>query len=35
LWQAARLIGGTTRASEPLEGHIRTESAPGPDAKNP
>ena len=35
LWQAARLVGGTTGASEPLEGHIRTESGPGPDAKNP
>jgi integrase len=35
LWQAARLIGGTTGASEPLPGRIRTESGPGRDAKNP
>jgi integrase len=35
LWQAARLIGGTTGASEPLQGRIRTESEPGRDAKNP
>ena len=34
LWQAARLIGGTTGASERLQGRIRTESEPGPDAKN-
>ena len=35
LWQAARLIGGITRASELPEGRIRTKSGPGPDAKNP
>ena len=35
LWQAAHLIGGTTGASEPPEGRIRTESGPGRDAKNP
>ena len=35
LWQAARLIGGTTGASERLQGRIRTESEPGRDAKNP
>src|SRR5262249_25699312 len=35
LWQAARLIGGTTGASEPPQGRIRTESGPGRDAKNP
>ena len=40
LWQAARLIGGTTGASEPSQGRmsqgrIRTQSGPGPDAKNP
>ena len=35
LWQAARLIGGTTGASEPPQERIRTESRPGPDAKNP
>jgi integrase len=35
LWQAARLIGGTTGASERLQGRIRTESEPGQDAKNP
>jgi len=35
LWQAAQLIGGTTGASEPTQGGIRTESRPGPDAKKP
>ena len=35
LWHAARLIGGTTGASELPQGRIRTESEPGPDAKNP
>jgi hypothetical protein len=35
LWQAARLIGGTTGASEPPQERIRTESEPGRDAKNP
>ena len=35
LWQAARLIGGTTGASERLQGRIRTESEPGRNAKNP
>jgi hypothetical protein len=35
LWQAARLVGGITGASEPPEGRIRTESEPGRDAKNP
>jgi hypothetical protein len=35
LWQAARLIGGTTGASEPTQGRIPTESESGPDAKNP
>jgi integrase len=34
LWQAARLIGGTTGVSERLQARIRTESEPGPDAKN-
>jgi hypothetical protein len=34
LWQAARLIGGTTGASEPPEGRIRTLSEPVPDTKN-
>jgi len=33
LWQAARLIGGITGASERLQGRIRTESEPGRDAK--
>jgi hypothetical protein len=33
LWQAARLIGGTTGASERLQGRIRTESEPGRNAK--
>jgi len=35
LWQAARLIGGTTGASERPQGRLRTESEPGRDAKNP
>jgi integrase len=35
LWQAARLIGGTTGASEPPDGDIRTESELGLDPKNP
>ena len=35
LWQAARLIGGTTGASERPQGRIRTESGSGPDAENP
>jgi hypothetical protein len=35
LWQAARLIGGTTGAYEPLQGRIRTESELEPNAKNP
>jgi integrase len=35
LWQAARLIGGTTGASEPPEEPIRTENESGRDAKNP
>jgi len=35
LWQAAQLIGGTTGASEPTQGRIRTESRPGPDAEKP
>ena len=35
LWQAARLVGGITGASERLQGRIRTESEPGRDAKNP
>jgi len=35
LWQAARLIGGTTGASERLQERIRAESEPGRDAKNP
>ena len=34
LWQAARLIGGTTGASVPPEGRIRTLSEPVPDMKN-
>jgi integrase len=35
LWQAARLIGGTTGASGPPQGGIRTQSEAGQDAKNP
>src|SRR5262245_35084393 len=35
LWQAARLIGGTSGAYEPLQGRIRTEFELEPDAKNP
>jgi len=35
LWQAARLIGGTTGASEPPEGRIRTLAEPKQDVKNP
>jgi integrase len=35
LWQAARLIGGTTGASEPPQGRVRTESKPVPGTKNP
>jgi hypothetical protein len=35
LWQAARLVGGITGASEPPEERIRTESELGRDAKNP
>ena len=35
LWQAARLVGGTTGASEPFERGIRTDGEPGPDTKNP
>ena len=35
LWQAARLIGSTTGASELPEETIRTENEPGRDAKNP
>jgi integrase len=35
LWQAARLVGGTTGAPDRLQGRIRTESEPGRDAKNP
>ena len=35
LWQATRLIGGTTGASERPQERIRTESEPGRDAKNP
>ena len=34
LWQAARLIGGTTGASEPSQERIRTESELGTDTKN-
>ena len=34
LWQAARLIGGTTGASDPPQERNRTESEPGRDAKN-
>jgi integrase len=34
LWQAARLIGGTTGASEPPEERIRMLSEPVPDAEN-
>jgi len=33
LWQAAGLIGGTTGASGPPQGRIRTESGPGPNSK--
>ena len=35
LWQAARLIGGTTGASEPPAEPIRTENESGREAKNP
>jgi integrase len=35
LWQAARLIGGTTGASEPPEEPVRTENESGRNAKNP
>jgi hypothetical protein len=35
LWQAARLIGGTTGASERLQERIRTEPEPEQDAKKP
>jgi integrase len=35
LWRAARLVGGTTGASEPPPERIRTESRPGSDAKKP
>jgi hypothetical protein len=35
LWQAAHLVGGTTGASEPLEGGIRTGGEPETGAKNP
>ena len=35
LWQAARLVGGTTGASEPTETGVRTDSEPGPGTKNP
>jgi hypothetical protein len=35
LWQAARLIGGTTGASELPKEPIRTENESGPNAKNP
>src|SRR5262249_10928199 len=35
LWQAARLVGGATGASEPTETGVRTESEPGPGTKNP
>jgi len=34
LWQAARLIGGTTGASEPPTESIRTYTEPGQDTKN-
>jgi hypothetical protein len=34
LWQAAQLVGGISGASEPPEGHIRTESDPGQGTKN-
>ena len=35
LWQAARLIGGTTGASEAAEEAIRTENETDRDTKNP
>jgi integrase-like protein len=35
LWQAARLVGGITGASEPPKRRIRTESELGPDTKKP
>ena len=35
LWRAARLIGGTTGASEPPQERIRTESEPGAGYENP
>ena len=35
LWQAARLIRGTTGASELVQEPIRTETESGSDAKNP
>src|SRR5262249_57401521 len=33
LWQAARLVGDTTGASEPSETGVRTDSGPGPGTK--
>ena len=35
LWQAARLIGGISGASEPSESGIRTDSGPGTGTKTP
>jgi integrase len=35
LWRAARLVGGTTGASEPSPERIRTDSEPGTGTKNP
>ncbi len=35
LWQAARLVGGTTGASEPSAGGIRTDAGPEIGTKNP
>jgi hypothetical protein len=34
LWQAARLIGGISGASEASDGPIRTENKPGQSTKN-
>lgn len=34
LWQAARLVGGTTGTSEPSESGVRTDSEPGSGAKD-
>jgi hypothetical protein len=34
LWQAARLVGGISGASEPPKGRIRTDSDPGKGTKN-